>query len=124
MSALAGSVAAAGIVLLIGLVYSAIRGGQGYGMGDVKLLAAMGVYLGLYSLMALFIGTLIGAVYGVVSARRSSEGGQHSFPFGPFLAIGGVVDRARRSLDLGVVCGARAHRHVTEITETCTKTLQ
>jgi leader peptidase (prepilin peptidase) / N-methyltransferase len=91
VSALAGALAAAGIVLLIGLVYSAVRGGPGYGMGDVKLLAAMGVYLGLYSLMALFIGTLIGAVYGVISARRAREGGQHRFPFGPFLAIGGVA---------------------------------
>jgi leader peptidase (prepilin peptidase)/N-methyltransferase len=91
LAALAGAAAAAGIVLLIGLVYSAVRGGQGYGMGDVKLLAAMGVYLGLYSLMALFLGTLIGAVYGVIAARGTTEGGRHRFPFGPFLAIGGVL---------------------------------
>lgn len=90
-SALAGAAVSAGLVLLIGLLYSAVRGGQGYGMGDVKLLAAMGVYLGLYSLMALFIGTLVGAVYGVVVGRRSNEGGKHRFPFGPFLAIGGVA---------------------------------
>lgn len=91
VSALAGAVAAAGIVMLIGFAYSAVRGGQGYGMGDVKLLAAMGVFLGLFSLMALFFGTLIGAVYGVVSARRADEGGRHKFPFGPFLAMGGVI---------------------------------
>ena len=90
-SALAGAIAGAGIVLAIGAIYSAVRGGQGYGAGDVKLLAAMGLFMGLYSLMALFIGTLIGAVYGVVSARRSSEGGRHKFAFGPFLAIGGVA---------------------------------
>jgi len=91
VSALAGAASAAGVVLLIGLAYSAIRGGQGYGMGDVKLLAAMGVYLGLYSLMALFIGTLVGAVYGVIAARRAGAGGRHRFAFGPFLAMGGVI---------------------------------
>jgi len=91
IAAVVGAGAAAGVVLLIGAIYSAVRGGQGYGMGDVKLLAAMGVYLGLFSLMALFFGTLIGAVYGVVSARRSAEGGTHKFPFGPFLAMGGVI---------------------------------
>jgi leader peptidase (prepilin peptidase)/N-methyltransferase len=61
------------------------------GMGDVKLLGAMGVYLGVYSVLALFLGTLVGAVYGVVSARRSGEGGSHKFPFGPFLAAGGAI---------------------------------
>lgn len=91
VAALLGAVSAAGIVLAIGLVYSALRGAQGYGMGDVKLLAAMGVYLGLYSLMALFIGTLVGAVYGVAAARGTKEGGRHRFAFGPFLAMGGVV---------------------------------
>jgi leader peptidase (prepilin peptidase)/N-methyltransferase len=60
-------------------------------MGDVKLLVAMGMFLGLYALMALFFGTLIGAVYGVVSAQRAQEGGRHKFPFGPFLAIGAVL---------------------------------
>lgn len=91
VGAAVGAVSAAGLVLLIGLVYSAVRGGQGYGIGDVKLLAAMGVYLGLYSLMALFFGTLIGAAYGVISASRAGEGGRHRFPFGPFLAIGAVI---------------------------------
>lgn len=87
----AGSLAGAGLVLLLSLAYSAIRGVQGMGMGDVKLLVAMGTFLGVYSLMALFVGTVAGAVYGVVSAARSKEGGAHRFPFGPFLAFGGAT---------------------------------
>ena len=38
-------------------------------MGDVKLLAVIGLYLGLYALLALFFATLLGAVYGVATAR-------------------------------------------------------
>lgn len=91
VGALAGAVVGAGIVLLISLVYAAIRRTQGMGMGDVKLLAAMGVFLGVYTPMALFFGTLFGAAYGLFSAWRSHEGGKHKFAFGPFLALGGVT---------------------------------
>lgn len=89
--ALVGSLAGAGIVLALSLVYALIRKTQGMGMGDVKLLAAMGAFLGVYSLMALFLGTVVGAVYGVASGMRSGEGGSHKFPFGPFLAAGGAI---------------------------------
>lgn len=89
--ALAGTIAGSGIVLALSLSYAAVRKTQGMGMGDVKLLGAMGAFLGVYSMMALFIGTLIGAVFGVVSARRSGEGRTHKFPFGPFLAAGGAI---------------------------------
>jgi len=89
--ALLGATVTAGLVLLISLVYGVVRGGQGFGMGDVKLLVAMGMFLGLYTLMALFFGTLIGAVFGVISARRAKEGGRHKFPFGPFLVLGAVI---------------------------------
>jgi leader peptidase (prepilin peptidase)/N-methyltransferase len=61
------------------------------GMGDVKLLAAMGVYLGPYSIMALFFGTTLGALYGLIPVRGSHECGRRKFPFGPFLAAGGAL---------------------------------
>ena len=91
VAALVGAVASAGIVLAIALIYSLVRKTQGFGMGDIKLLAAIGVFLGLYGLMAMFLGTLIGAVYGVVSARRANESLRHKFAFGPFLAVGAVL---------------------------------
>jgi leader peptidase (prepilin peptidase) / N-methyltransferase len=90
VSALAGALSAAGITLAISLVYSAVRGQRGYGMGDVKLLAVIGVYLGLYALMAMFFATLAAAVYGVSAARNSEEGGRLKFAFGPFLVAGAI----------------------------------
>jgi len=91
VGALVGAIASAGVVLAIALIYSAVRKTQGFGTGDVKLLAALGLYLGLYGLMAMFLGTVIGAVYGVVSAQRAGESLRHKFAFGPFLAIGAVL---------------------------------
>lgn len=91
VGAIVGAAGSAGVVLAIALIYRFVRKTQGFGMGDVKLLAAIGVFLGLYGLMAMFIGTFVGAVYGVVSARRSGESLRHKFPFGPFLAIGAVL---------------------------------
>lgn len=58
----------------------------GFGMGDVVLMAAAGIYLGWKrSLVAAGAGILIGAVYGLIQKKRSSES---QFAFGPWLAIG------------------------------------
>ncbi len=58
-------------------------------MGDVKLLGAIGVYLGLYVLMVLFVASLMGAVWGVASKRVESL--RSRVPFGPFVALATVV---------------------------------
>jgi leader peptidase (prepilin peptidase) / N-methyltransferase len=86
-----GAVLGGGVVLLISLTYAAVRKTQGMGMGDVKLLAAIGVFLGAYSIMALFLGTMLGALYGLIPVPGSNEGGHRKFPFGPFLASGGAL---------------------------------
>lgn len=58
----------------------------GFGMGDIVLMAAAGIYLGWKrSLVAAGAGILIGAVYGLIQKKRSSES---QFAFGPWLAIG------------------------------------
>lgn len=89
--AVAGSVAGAGLALGIALVYQLARKREGFGMGDVKLLAAMGPFLGLYTLLALFVASLVGAIVGVAVSRRSEDGLSARIPFGPFLALGAVV---------------------------------
>jgi len=59
------------------------------GFGDVKLAALLGVVLGWERLLvALFLAVLLGAVVGV--AQRAM-GGTRVVPFGPFLAVGGVL---------------------------------
>jgi leader peptidase (prepilin peptidase) / N-methyltransferase len=78
---------AGGVLLLISLLYP-----RGMGMGDVKLAAVMGLYLGRAVAPALLFGFLVGALYGLaLIASRGTEARKTAVPFGPFLALGGVV---------------------------------
>lgn len=61
-------------------------------MGDVKLVAVMGLYLGSSVAVAMLVGVLVGALVGVgVMVARGSGARKLAVPFGPFLALGGVV---------------------------------
>lgn len=89
-AALAGIVLGAGVSLAIALAYAALRKAEGFGMGDVKLLAAMGPFLGPFTLLVLFFGSLLGAVYGIFAARATGLTMRTKVPFGPFLALAAV----------------------------------
>jgi leader peptidase (prepilin peptidase)/N-methyltransferase len=80
--------AAGGFLLLAALAYPG-----GMGMGDVKLAAVMGLFLGKAVAPAILIALLAGVGLGVaVIARKGSrEGRKTAIPFGPFLALGGLV---------------------------------
>ncbi len=91
LMALGGAVASAGLALGIALAYAGVRKREGFGMGDVKLLAAIGVFLGLYGVMVLFIASVLGAVVGVVHGVRCERGLLAKLPFGPYLALGAVI---------------------------------
>ena len=66
---------------------------SGMGMGDVKLAAVLGLFLGRAVAPAIFValvaGTLVGAA--VIARKGAREGRKTAVPFGPFLALGGVV---------------------------------
>jgi len=90
-SALPGRLLAAagagGFLLAAALVYPG-----GMGMGDVKLAAVMGLYLGSAVVPAMMAALLAGAVVGIaIMARHGAGERKRTIPFGPFLALGGVV---------------------------------
>ena len=61
-------------------------------MGDVKLAAVMGLFLGKSVGPALFIGFAAGAVVGIgIMVARGAKARKQGVPFGPFLALGGLV---------------------------------
>jgi leader peptidase (prepilin peptidase)/N-methyltransferase len=80
--------AAGGFLLLAALAYP-----QGMGIGDVKLAAVLGLFLGRDVAAALLIALLAGVLVGaVIIARKGMKVGRKTgVPFGPFLALGGVV---------------------------------
>jgi leader peptidase (prepilin peptidase)/N-methyltransferase len=83
----AAAVGGGAFLLLFALAYP-----RGMGMGDVKLAAVMGLFLGVSIVPALFVGIALGALVGLgLVARYGSAARKHAVPFGPFLAIGGVV---------------------------------
>jgi leader peptidase (prepilin peptidase)/N-methyltransferase len=82
------SAAAAGGVLFV----AALAYPRGMGLGDVKLAATMGLFLGRNVAPAIFVALVAGSVVGLaIIAREGSAARKRAIPFGPFLAIGGVV---------------------------------
>jgi leader peptidase (prepilin peptidase)/N-methyltransferase len=63
------------------------------GMGDVKLAAVLGLYLGRAVAPGLFLALILGVVAGaaVIAVKGVSEGRRTKVPFGPFLALGGLI---------------------------------
>jgi len=90
--ALLGAVTgASSLLLLIGLWYL-VRRVQGMGFGDVKMLAAVGAFLGVGgTLLTLFVASLLGAAVGLVFIVRGRVGWSSRLPFGAFLAVGAGV---------------------------------
>lgn len=79
--------AAGGLLFALALAYP-----RGMGMGDVKLAAVMGLYLGRSVAPALLIGFAAGSLFGLaLIARHGAAARKRAIPFGPFLALGGVV---------------------------------
>jgi leader peptidase (prepilin peptidase)/N-methyltransferase len=84
---LLAAVIAGAVLLLVVLAYP-----RGMGMGDVKLVAMMGIYLGRAIAPAVLIGLIGGAAVGaVLIVRHGARARKRAIPFGPFLALGGVV---------------------------------
>jgi leader peptidase (prepilin peptidase)/N-methyltransferase len=65
---------------------------DGFGMGDVKLIATMGLFLGDAVLPAVLIALCGGSMLGLGLLVRDGRGAaKATFPFGPFLALGGLL---------------------------------
>lgn len=82
---------AALILLVVRWGYKALRGRDGMGLGDVKLLAMIAAFLGFgETVLALFAGVIAAATYGVALVARRKAGRETKLPFGSFLAAGGL----------------------------------
>jgi leader peptidase (prepilin peptidase) / N-methyltransferase len=84
--------AAAGLAAAAFLFVAALIKPGGMGMGDVKLALLLGVMLGRTVPVALFVGMLAAlAPSAILFARHGMKARKMTIPFGPFLALGGVV---------------------------------
>ena len=92
LNMLLGMLAGGGIFLLITLLGGLIAGKEAMGMGDVKLMGALGLYFGLQnivvvSILAFLIGA-IGSIIYMIIKRKSSDA---YIPFGPFIVASSVI---------------------------------
>lgn len=79
--------AAGGLLFLVAIAYP-----RGMGLGDVKLAAVMGLFLGREVAVAILVALLAGSIVGLAMiARHGASARKQAIPFGPFLALGGVV---------------------------------
>jgi leader peptidase (prepilin peptidase)/N-methyltransferase len=90
--ALLGAVAGSGLLWLVAEGYFRIRGREGMGLGDVKMMAAVGAFLGLKrTMMTVLAGSLLGSVIGILLISISKKGRDYELPFGTFLGAGALL---------------------------------
>lgn len=92
LDSLLGVILGGGILLLIAYSYEIIKKRQGMGMGDVKLLALIGAFLGWQGVFfVIFLSSILGSIVGlsIIIARRGDL--KYALPFGPFLSIAAII---------------------------------
>lgn len=92
LNSLVGILVGGGILLALAWASPFLFGKEGIGGGDIKFLAMVGAFLGWQqALLTLMVGSVVGAVIGVVLlATKVLQKGQY-IPFGPYLALGGLI---------------------------------
>jgi leader peptidase (prepilin peptidase)/N-methyltransferase len=89
---LIGILVGGGVLFLIAEAYYRVRREEGLGMGDVKMLAMIGGFLGWQlTVLSLMLASFAGTIIGVVLIATGRGGMKYALPFGTFLAIGAAV---------------------------------
>ena len=92
LESLIGIVAGGGVLLLMAEMYYRWRKEEGLGMGDVKMLAMIGAFLGWkLMLVTLVLGSFLGSFIGIGMIALKRGDMKYALPFGTFLAIGAIV---------------------------------
>ncbi len=91
-ASLLGCVLGGLILWLPAVLYEKIRGIEGLGGGDIKLLAMVGAFLGPYGVVfTLFLSSFTGAVGALLGMLINRTEANTPIPFGPFIAAAAVV---------------------------------
>jgi leader peptidase (prepilin peptidase)/N-methyltransferase len=90
--ALLGAAFGGGLLWLVAELYFRLRGREGMGFGDVKMMLMAGAFLGLKrTLLTILVGSVLGSVLGLgfMLARRKES--DYELPFGSFLGMAAVL---------------------------------
>lgn len=80
------------ILYLPAVIYEKIRGSEGLGGGDIKLLAMIGAFSGVYGVVfVLFCASLVGSAIAAAGIAVKGSSPKTPIPFGPFLTTAAVA---------------------------------
>jgi leader peptidase (prepilin peptidase)/N-methyltransferase len=92
LRASAGALIGGGLIWWLRAVYFFVRGLEGMGLGDVKMMSIVGAFLGWQGMFGvLLLGSILGSVIGVILAFRSKRGLKTALPFGVCLGIASLI---------------------------------
>jgi len=81
------------VLWFLNALYRIIKKQDGIGMGDAKLLAALGAWLGWTVLPSLLlVASFAGIIGGLIYLQWKRQNARNAFPFGPFLAFAGIIE--------------------------------
>ncbi|MHB8540697.1 MAG: prepilin peptidase [Candidatus Acidiferrales bacterium] len=90
--ALIGAAVGGGVLWLVGEGYFRLRGREGMGLGDVKMMLMAGAFLGLRrTLLTILLGSVLGAILGAIFILSSRKGSDYELPFGTFLGAAALL---------------------------------
>ena len=91
-SAIIGAVVGYLILWIVYWVFKLVTGKEGMGYGDFKMLAAIGAWFGWTMLPAvILLSSIAGSVIGIGLIIFAKKGRNTAIPFGPYLALGGIL---------------------------------
>ena len=90
--ALFGAAIGAGLLWAVSEIYFRLRGREGMGMGDVKMMLMVGSFLGIKrTLLTIFAGSLLGSVLGIAFILSRRKDSTYELPFGTFLGMAALL---------------------------------
>ena len=92
VDAVLGAAVGSGLLWVVAEGYFRLRGREGMGLGDVKMMAMAGAFLGVKrTLLTILLGSLLGSVLGLLFMLLWSKGRDYELPFGTFLGAGALL---------------------------------
>ena len=90
--ALIGAAVGSGLLWIVSEGYFRLRGREGMGLGDVKMMLMVGAFLGLKrTVLTILMGSVLGSVLGILIILLWRKGRDYELPFGTFLGAAALL---------------------------------
>jgi leader peptidase (prepilin peptidase)/N-methyltransferase len=92
VASVAGAIVGGGLLWGVREAYFRLRGVEGMGFGDVKMMAMVGAFIGIpLTLFTIMVGSILGSVIGVLMMQFAGKDKGYELPFGTFLSFGAIL---------------------------------